>query len=363
MAPVELSNAQNIAAALFGIVVLGVLAGSIGCWALLIYSRLSGLKLGLWRTQPTVPTVGLLDLLLVLVCVVLLQGFVLSVFRLASPPPSAALSSGSGFADAKPDEVTSSGEVSNAIAKESKPPKERFSALSITLGCIILLVAAGMAAVVTVTRLGLTFESIGIRGDQLFKDVQIGVGAFLICAPVILTVSQIVSLATDVKYVHPVIDAMRENAGVFPALFLSAAVVAPIWEEFAFRGLLIQWFDTMRNSRWNLATIILGRRRERTDMPHDETTEPFQQIRVADTNPYSPGEIRSWWPAILSGTFFGLAHFEYGVSWIPLIVFGVVLGRVYQMRRSVIPCIIAHGLFNSLSMFALATSMFVTKPN
>ena len=66
-----------------------------------------------------------------------------------------------------------------------------------------------------------------------------------------------------------------------------------------------------------------------------------------------------WWVAIVSGIVFGLAHFEYGVSWVPLCVLGTVLARVYQLQRSILPCFIIHALFNSLAMVGFAVELFV----
>ena len=70
-----------------------------------------------------------------------------------------------------------------------------------------------------------------------------------------------------------------------------------------------------------------------------------------------------WCIAILSGLIFGLAHFEYGVSWVPLVVLGTVLARVYQLQRSILPCILMHGLFNSLAMVGIAVELFVKPPS
>jgi membrane protease YdiL (CAAX protease family) len=69
-----------------------------------------------------------------------------------------------------------------------------------------------------------------------------------------------------------------------------------------------------------------------------------------------------WWIAIASGLLFGLAHFDYGVSWVPLMVLGTVLARVYQLQRSILPCFIIHALFNSLAMAGFAMELFV-KPS
>ena len=66
-----------------------------------------------------------------------------------------------------------------------------------------------------------------------------------------------------------------------------------------------------------------------------------------------------WWPSLLSGTLFGFAHFNYGVSWVALIVFGMVLGRLYQLRQSIIPVIAVHVLFNSMNVTMLGLSILL----
>jgi hypothetical protein len=68
-----------------------------------------------------------------------------------------------------------------------------------------------------------------------------------------------------------------------------------------------------------------------------------------------------WWPALLSGAIFGLAHFDYGVSWMPLMVLGIVLGRVYQLRQSIVPCVVVHALFNGFSMLGLGAQLLTQK--
>ena len=69
-----------------------------------------------------------------------------------------------------------------------------------------------------------------------------------------------------------------------------------------------------------------------------------------------------WWPTLLSGTLFGLAHFSYGVSWVALILFGIVLGRLYQIRQSIIPVIMVHFMFNGMNIVILGLSLILPVP-
>jgi membrane protease YdiL (CAAX protease family) len=48
-----------------------------------------------------------------------------------------------------------------------------------------------------------------------------------------------------------------------------------------------------------------------------------------------------------------LAHSGYGPEPIPLFLFAIFLGYVFQRTHCIIPCIVAHALFNLVSMVAL----------
>ncbi len=65
------------------------------------------------------------------------------------------------------------------------------------------------------------------------------------------------------------------------------------------------------------------------------------------------------WPSILAGTLFGLAHWGYGLSFVPLIVLGIVLGLLYRATNSVWPCVIVHFMLNASSMLALGFNVLL----
>ena len=48
-----------------------------------------------------------------------------------------------------------------------------------------------------------------------------------------------------------------------------------------------------------------------------------------------------------------LAHFGYGPEPVPLFVLALFLGYVYQRTHRILPCIVAHALFNLFSMIVL----------
>jgi membrane protease YdiL (CAAX protease family) len=60
-----------------------------------------------------------------------------------------------------------------------------------------------------------------------------------------------------------------------------------------------------------------------------------------------------WFPIVISSVAFGLAHFGYGPEPVPLLLLGLVLGYLYQRTHRIVPCIVAHALFNLFTMIIL----------
>ena len=58
-------------------------------------------------------------------------------------------------------------------------------------------------------------------------------------------------------------------------------------------------------------------------------------------------------PILISASLFGLAHFGYGPEPVPIFLLGLVLGYVYQRTHRIVPCIVAHALFNLFTMVVL----------
>jgi membrane protease YdiL (CAAX protease family) len=237
------------------------------------------------------------------------------------------------------------------------------------MSCAFIIAAAGSVFLVQ-HRTGGSAWRLGMVSNELAKDVWVGLLVFLWATPIVLVVSSLVGQWTQVEYEHPVIDALKEDPMTFPLLFFSAGIAAPLWEEYAFRFLLIGWIDTIRQFLGsmdfrNFFVLLTGNPvgKFANELVHDQ--EPSlvwtqvagdRDVGVASNN--AP-EYPPFWVALASGTLFGLAHFEYGVSWVPLIVLGTIMARVYQLRRSVVPCIVIHALFNSMSLMGLAGGLIL----
>ena len=250
-----------------------------------------------------------------------------------------------------------------------------------------------------------------IRG----KLVATGLIGGLATIPLMYVVMGIVSSISQSKYDHPLIDSAVESATLVKYLLavFAAAIVAPIVEEFLFRVVLQGWLQSIPFR--SLAETIVGGDANKApsySMPaidgatpsiaasniaapvdatlydysaHNandtirvqaEPTSPAVSTSTADTartmsGIYQPsGTLNSaeqasevavpenairppFWPSIVAGVLFGVMHYGYGVSFIPLSFLGIFLGWIYRQTHSIWPCILIHMMLNSFSMMML----------
>ena len=198
---------------------------------------------------------------------------------------------------------------------------------------------------------------------QFIADVSLGSVA---CVAVILPINLLqftLVHALDSNTPHPLIEKLEteHSPEMLLVAFVMAVIVAPLFEEFTFRGLLQGWLERREDE-------VLGydatRRRPATAAADTETaagdlaSEDSAERRFVDQQPrplhgWLPDLPHGWTPILISGFAFGLAHVGHGVAPIPLVVFGIVLGYLYQRTHRLTPCITAHMLFNGYSMILL----------
>jgi hypothetical protein len=63
-------------------------------------------------------------------------------------------------------------------------------------------------------------------------------------------------------------------------------------------------------------------------------------------------------PVLASAALFAAAHFGYGPEPIPIFLLALVFGYVYQRTHRILPTIVAHGLFNLISMVSMWQMVF-----
>lgn len=172
-----------------------------------------------------------------------------------------------------------------------------------------------------------------------WSDVRLGLIASLFILPPILMLAQLLDWYVQ-EYEHPVLDAVKQQPtlAVFLSMTFSAAIVAPIFEEFLFRGLLQGSIQKL--------TRRLAFERQAAEQELDRPT-------ISET--VSPAEVASWpWNAVLvSSATFAIMHLGNGAAPIALFFFAVALGYLYRQTGRLWPCITVHFTLNLFSMVIL----------
>jgi hypothetical protein len=108
---------------------------------------------------------------------------------------------------------------------------------------------------------------------------------------------------------------------------------------------------------------------DRAPVPtYDDSTNPTilfddathdGDVQVADLTVHSDKFPRGWPPILITSLLFALAHFGYGPDPIAIFFLAIALGYVYRRTHRIVPCIVAHAMFNSLAMFVLWRFVFL----
>jgi membrane protease YdiL (CAAX protease family) len=149
-------------------------------------------------------------------------------------------------------------------------------------------------------------------------------------------------------------DGSGASTSIMLLACLSAVVVAPICEETIFRLLLQGWLEKWEAGYSERAIESPAAGEEVAQSGEGLRPDHDDDVVESVTPKYGAlGLPYGWTPIFVSSFLFGLAHFGYGPEPIPLFVFAIFLGYIYQRTHRILPCIIAHGLFNLVSMLAL----------
>jgi membrane protease YdiL (CAAX protease family) len=261
------------------------------------------------------------------------------------------------------------------------PSAQRIAINILSLVALQLLMAGGFFALIAAFY-GVSADDLGLprSAHETLRDIALGVAA---CFAALLPVRIVQWLSMwllgrhDELSQHPLIETLTngggESVGIMLLACLSAVVVAPICEEATFRLLLQGWLEKWedRNSDdFKAANSSISEEGAATvfhdagnaDVAATNESDPAianssSAIRHSSLPPRPRhgvvGLPHGWLPVFVSSLVFGIAHFGYGPEPIPLFFFAVFLGYVYQRTHRILPCIIAHGLFNLVSMVAL----------
>ncbi|MEI7576331.1 MAG: type II CAAX endopeptidase family protein [Armatimonadota bacterium] len=175
-----------------------------------------------------------------------------------------------------------------------------------------ILVSIGLISQVSMMGHRFTLTSLGISTNGFGKRILWGIGAYLALLPILLVALFVVSALAKVLpgNAHPVGEEVLNANGIQAlGLFVMASVIAPIWEEIMFRGLL------------------------------------FPALSAITKSPV--------WGAVISSFVFAAIHPQ-GPAGIPLLM-TLALGMCFvsYQTKSLVPNIIMHAMNNSGALFML----------
>ncbi len=265
-----------------------------------------------------------------------------------------------------------------------------------------------LSAVVLMTfliaaRYRVSLGNIGWSTKHIIHDVRLGLLAFIMALPPIYILMIASTVLFKKPYNHPVVDAIKNDPSSLPMAIWLAVVIAPLLEEFGFRVLLQGFLESLSRGPLSLSLIFGGRRQTEdqrlvatasqdldsnsktvltsvdsqadfkaksfpsspanpyeavatstNDSASDYAIQPDVDLQLnADQQTITDGRQLPWWPVIVSGVLFGLAHFDYGASWLPLAALGMVLGYLYRITNRIWPSLVVHCCLNGMTMLNL----------
>ncbi len=204
---------------------------------------------------------------------------------------------------------------------------------------------------------------------KIGSDVRLGVVAFLAVAPPVYALQLL--LVQWFESHHPLVEMLRKDPQphLIAACIVSAVVVAPVAEEYLFRGLLQGWLERLAAGRDPSRELLCGRPHGRCRRRSRRASRPRRTVASSNSSDTAPHVLarsgtlaeatrrveiqrpgRAYWPMAVSALIFAVLHLSHGPDWIPLFFLALGLGYLYRQTHRILPCIVVHFLLNACSM-------------
>jgi len=336
--------------------------------------RLWWLAVARWRTgQPLLeyepreePGWGLIDVLAAALLMILLPSMAVSASRITWARADQHSDVVRPVADLANDanDTNDAGTAGTAVGESPHDP--RLILTSSVASLIACLLAIVLIAVRAGARIG---DDLGLTFRHARKDLKLGLAAYAMLVPLVYVIQAI--LVSWVESKHPLTEMFREAPSwkLFVLAGFSAALIAPLSEEFLFRTMLQGWLERLAGGRGSLQEVFLGGQNE----PHGHPPTRLLPREAATANVASRGATsvndpavgsstpvasRLWMPIVVSAAIFAAMHASHGPDPIPLFVLALGLGYLYQRTHRLLPCIVLHALLNATTLAALGFAVW-----
>ncbi len=190
--------------------------------------------------------------------------------------------------------------------------------------------------------------------SRLLRDLGIGVVAFVAVVPPIFWLMSF--LVQIIPYKHETLEQIKDSptAFVLLATYFSAALAAPVGEEFFFRFALQSWLQRLRFPDFpvhRFATIY-------GDFTPDNPTilasggcqsPDSADLAIGDPTPLDSRALKLL-PIVVSALLFAAMHIGQGPAPIVLFLLGLALGYMFYKTGSILTCIVLHACLNFYSL-------------
>jgi membrane protease YdiL (CAAX protease family) len=186
----------------------------------------------------------------------------------------------------------------------------------------------------------------GVDRSQMARGGRQGLICFAMWAPPVWTLQWL--LTQFIEYRHESLNALQDRPSALEVaiIWFGTILVAPVVEEFLFRGIVQGWLQRLsaKNNLLSLDSLLFG--------------APARQItaRPAQQHPGAPSTRYHYPSIVITSALFGLAHVSNGPAPVTLFVFSLGLGYLYQRTGSLIACTVTHMLLNLVTI-AASTAM------
>jgi len=217
-----------------------------------------------------------------------------------------------------------------SIPKAGELPSPQYATVELTCNLAASTITVLAAIAMLWARWRVSLVELGFDRSRIVGDLKTGAVAFALVAPVVYGIQA--AFTQWIPYEHPLISAAPRHVVL---VAISGIVVAPVFEEFMFRGVLQGWLEKLE------AAIVSRRRsREAADFPARSPVEFVDRPLGA-------------LPIIVSSLLFAVMHLGQGPAPIALFVFSLMLGYLYRRTHRLWPSMVVHCLLNAVTIVIL----------